>query len=364
LRLPAVVLVLAAAGAAAMAAPAARKSSSFDTRDVVGLYVIGGHRDQNIWIPAMEVDAVRGVAISEEWTAVEPERGRRDWSVLDDDVRVAARAGRKVGLRLQAGISTPEWVYERGARRFTFEDRNPTHGPAPGAGGGGQGARGRNQSLGQTLTLPVPWDEAFLSAWEGFIAAAGAHYRDEPAIAMVHVTGPNKHSAEMILPRQPEDRQRWHEMGYTEDKLVGAWKRCLDAYARAFPRAALVLNLSPAILDDNAVERVVEYGVKTYGTRLFLQNNILLGDNPRRNRVDWKLLERYRDSAVIGFQREPLRLDRQGVTGQRRTDMRRDNFEKMLEQGMRLGARYFEIGAEEARDFPDVVARYARLLSS
>lgn len=343
-RLLAVVLTLLAA-----AAPPA-----FEPRDVVGFYVIGGHRDPRAWSHALAQDGITGVSVSAEWDVLEPQRGRHDWSSLDADVALVAGAGRRAALRIHPGISTPEWVYAAGARRFRFEDRNPNH---------GESGNRRNQTRGQTLTLPVPWDEDFLVAWEAFVAAAGAHYRDERAVAMVHVTGPNKHSAEMVLPRQPDDRQRWLEMGYTEDKLVGAWKRSLDAYARAFPRAALVLNLSPAILDDKVVERVVAYGIERHGKRVFLQNNILLGENANRGRVDWPILERYRDVTTIGFQRQLLRVGRRDdLDPKQKLALRRENFEKMIEEGLRLGARYFEIGADEARDFPDVVARFARSL--
>jgi hypothetical protein len=336
-----------------MAAPA--RSSH---EDALGLYVIGGHQQQRAWSAALKQPGIKGVALSEEWKVIEPERGRRNWSALDDDIALVARAGRKVGLRLHPGIFTPEWVYERGARRFTFQDRNPYHAPD----GGGRVAR-PNATLGQSLTIPVPWDEAFLSAWEDFVAAAGKHYASERAIAMVHVTGPNKHFSEMHLPKDPEDRQRWRSMGYSEDKLVSAWKRSIDAYARAFPQAALVLDLSPAIFDDDVVERVVDYAVDKYGRRVFLQNNILLGENQGRERIDWKILDRYRNKTPIGFQRQLLRLNNQGqLTPARRRELRRDNFEKMLEEGMRLGGRYFEIGAQEARDFGDVVQRFGRQL--
>lgn len=340
--------------ARATAAPA-RPSSSFG--DALGLYVIGGFQQQRAWTAALKQPGVKGVALSQEWRALEPQQGRRAWSALDDDIQLVARAGRRVGLRLQPGIFTPEWVYAKGARRFPFQDRNPNH--AQGASRAGR----PNATLGETLTIPVPWDGSFLSAWEDFVAAAGKHYAGEPAIAMVHVTGPNKHFSEMHLPHEPEDLKRWRAMGYTEDKLVGAWKRSIDSFARAFPQAALVLDLSPAIFDDKAVERVVDYAVDKYGKRVFLQNNILLGENQGRERVDWKILERYRNKVPIGFQRQLLRLNGRGAMDQsRRRDLRRDNFEKMLAEGVRLGGRYFEIGAQEARDFGDVVDRFSRQL--
>ena len=81
-----------------------------------------------------------------------------------------------------------------------------------------------------------------------------------------------------------------------------------------------------------------------------------------RQRADWKILERYRDVTSIGFQRQLLRLSRHGVQGEEKTALRRENFEKMFEEGLRRGARYFEIGADEARDFPDLVDRFAHKL--
>ena len=123
---------------------------------------------------------------------------------------------------------------------------------------------------------------------------------------MVHVTGPNKHSAEMILPHTPKDLARWRELGYSKDKLIDAWRRCVDVYARAFPDHALVLNLSPTIDDNNVTIEVVEYAFGRYGQRIFLQNNILLADSNDR-RVDWGILKEYATKTTIGFQRQLLR---------------------------------------------------------
>jgi hypothetical protein len=337
-------------------APAAAKP--FEPASSYGLYVIGGTREERTWSRLVTTEGVKGVALSATWADLEPRSGQYDWSELDARIDIAARAGKKVGLRVLPGISTPEWVFDAGAARFAFVDTNPNHGER-------FYKRGhRQQTFGRRLAIPVPWDEKFLAAWEGFVAALGKHCKDAP-FAMVHVTGPTRHSAEMVLPHEAEDIRQWKTLGYAPDKLVGAWKRCVDAFARAFPNIPVVLNLSPTILKDGVTERVVQYAFEEHGRRLFLQNNILLADNKSMRREDWDILQSYASKTTIGFQRQILRLrGRSDVAGEdERQDVRRTNFAGMLEKGLGMGARYFEIGAADARDFPDIVRDTASRLA-
>jgi hypothetical protein len=385
-------------------AAATADAASFDPRAAYGIYVITGERDASTWQRVMSADGIAGVALTASWSDLEPNQGAYSWSALDSRIAAAKQANRKVGLRLLPGVTSPEWLFAKGAKRFSFMDENPNHG----ASGAKQGQR--NQTYGKNLSLPVPWDEPFLAAWERFVMAAGEHLKDAP-LAMVHVTGPNKHSAEMILPHTPNDVSRWKELGYSKDKLIDAWRRCVDIYARAFPNRALVLNLSPTIDDDNVTVEVVKYAYGRYGKRIFLQNNILLADSNDR-RVDWGILKEYAAKTTIGFQRQLLRqgkrddsaaagtgaepddtpasatpaaprTSRHGGGGGRgggrggrraearnaapagdedRTQARETNFSGMFERGISLGARYFEVGAAEVRDFPDQVKAAAEKL--
>jgi Beta-galactosidase len=326
------------------------------TQTASGIYVLVAEANTKELSHLLPLAGVKGVSLSVEWHAVEPQEGHFQWDTLDELVAKAAALGKEVTLRLLPGISTPEWVYQKGAKAFTFVDRNPFHGEAlykPGH---------RYSSFGQTLKIPIPWDDVFLASWERTVAAFGEHYRNATNIAMVHLAGPTRHSTEMILPRDNEDKGQWRSLGYAPQKLIGAWQRSIDAFARAFPQTPLVLNLSPVIFDDGVLEAVVRSGYDHYGRRFFLQNNILLGINAPTGRKDWKILQDYATKTTIGFQRELLgkkipNWDK--LSDADRLKLRRTNFEGMFARGMGLGAQYFEIGAAEARDFPEIVQQVA-----
>jgi hypothetical protein len=327
-----------------------------NTQPASGVYVLVAEANMKELSPLLSLPGVKGVSVSVEWRAVEPQEGHFQWNALDEPVAKAAAQGKTVTLRLLPGISTPDWVYQKGAKAFTFTDRNPFHGEAL------YKAGHRYNSFGQTLKIPLPWDEVFLASWERTVAAFGGHYKNATNIAMVHLAGPTRHSTEMILPRENEDKAQWRALGYTPQKLIGAWQRSIDAFARAFPETPLVLNLSPVIFDDGVLEAVVRYGYDHYGRRFFLQNNILLGMNAPMQRKDWQILRDYASKTTIGFQRELLGKkvpDWDRLSDTDRLKLRRANFEGMFSRGLGLGAQYFEVGAAEARDFPEIVRQVA-----
>src|SRR5437879_4806814 len=57
---------------------------------------------------------VYGVSWKFRWSTLEPAEGQFDWSLVDQAVDVAARAGKKSILRVYSGLTTPDWVYEAG----------------------------------------------------------------------------------------------------------------------------------------------------------------------------------------------------------------------------------------------------------
>src|SRR5262245_13057046 len=295
-----------------------------------------------------------GASLSVEWKEIEPQENHYRWDILDEPIRTLNAMGKLVTVRIFPGISTPNWVYEKGANAFEFIDANPFHGEEY------YSAGHRLSTYGQTLRIPVPWDETFLAHWTKFIEAFATHYRDTNNIAMIHITGPTKHSAEMVLPKSKQDQQKWKSLGYTPEKLITAWTRCIDTFARAFPHTSLVLNLSPVIFNDNVMQEVPKYGYMKYGQRFRLQNNILLAGDEGMNRKDWDILREYSSKTTIGFQRQLLRLDSQRLSHDEKTKLRRANFQGTFEKGLSLGAKYFEVGAAEVVDFPDVVEEMAK----
>ena len=153
------------------AAAATADGASFDPRGSYGIYVITGERDESTWQRVLAAEGIAGVALTASWSDLEPSQGAYSWSALDSRIAVAKQANRKVGLRLLPGVTTPEWLFAKGAKRFSFVDENPNHGAA----GAKQGQR--NQTFGKNLSLPVPWDEPFLAAWERFVMAPASTSR-------------------------------------------------------------------------------------------------------------------------------------------------------------------------------------------
>jgi Beta-galactosidase len=333
------------------------KPSDADFSFARGIYLLAGKVNSKDLIGVINSRGVVGVSLTAEWKDIEPQESHYQWASLDEAIAKVTQMHKKVTLRMFPGISTPDWVYAKGAKAFEFVDKNPFHGEAfyrPGH---------RFSTYGTQLRMPIPWDEAFLASWEKFVEVYGSHYRNAANIAMVHVTGPTRHSAEMHLPKDREDQEKWRAVGYTPQKLIEAWKRSIDAFAKAFPETPLVLNLSPVIFEDGVMDEVVRYGYARYGRRLFLQNNILMAEHKRMKREDWNVLREYASKTTIGFQRGLLRLKERGdVAASERLRLKRANFEGMFAQGLALGAQYFEVGATDVKDFPDVVNAAAERL--
>jgi hypothetical protein len=279
-------------------------------------------------IPArvLEDATVNGISLRATWSDMEPRAGAFSW-VFDREIERAARAGKPVMLRVTAGANTPDWVFKAGAERFDFTEANP-----------------HRKQAGAALRTPVPWDPVFRAKWTAFIKALGERYADRDAVLLVHMAGPSKASAEMHLPRTGADKSHWTRIGYSKAKLVGAWQSVIDAYAAAFPRQYLAMNVATPVYDDGVVEEVLAYASRTLGRRFAVQHNALAA----KTRPQWITHARvagYRDRALVGFQL----LSPVSPQGAFNEEGRR--FGGTMAQATKLaldaGARYIEIYASD-----------------
>jgi hypothetical protein len=245
---------------------------------------------------------IAGIVVRSHWKVIEPQKDDYRWDYFDKAVEEAKKADKKLMLSVMPGAMTPEWVYAEGARPFRFESAGPR-------GEGGE------------HSMPIPWDEVFLREWTDFITAFGRRYSAEPTVVFVGMAAGASKSVEMHLPKSPEAIQRFEAEGYTKERLVGSWKRVIDAWAEAFPNTGLGLPAAVPLKRDGSLEEIVEYAVSRLGLRLYIATGSLSESTDLSNPL-MEVILRYKDRSHIGFQMVSSASGGQG-SGTRRDDRMR-----------------------------------------
>jgi hypothetical protein len=227
-----------------------------------------------------------GVCIHIHWKDVEKEAGKPDFGTIDKTVSVLRGIGMKYQLCLQPGVNTPAYVYKEGAQSFATRVTNP-HRP----------------NFGKSVVIPVPWDPIYQRDFSRVIKQLGERYESDPLCVSVVLTCANFLSAEMHLPKRPEDLAKWKALGNYEEKLLEVYKKYTDEWAKAFPRQEISLHLSQVLgLPPQFFERIIDYGLSKYGARFTIQNCQLTGRKEDTSMMTYDLIQKYRDRAHHGFQ--------------------------------------------------------------
>ena len=87
---------------------------------------------------------------------------------------------------------------------------------------------------------PVFWDDRYLAIQERFIAALGKYLDGRPGLEFIDI-GCIGEWGEMHLARWTPDQLE--QTGYTTAKYITAYRRVIDAFARAFPHTRVFLNV-------------------------------------------------------------------------------------------------------------------------
>lgn len=104
---------------------------------------------------------------------------------------------------------------------------------------------------------PVFWDDHYLRIQERFIADLGRYLDGRPGVEFIDIGGIGEWG-EMHLSRWTPQQLR--ETGYTETKYIAAYRRLIDAYARAFPHTRVFLNVGDyAQINDYAALRGLHF---------------------------------------------------------------------------------------------------------
>ncbi len=121
----------------------------------------------------------------------------------------------------------------------------------------------------------------------------------------------------MTLPNTPADLCTWVKVGYTSDRIIGAWKQVFANYAQIFPRQYFSLALYPPLpivnkthcqngnptgIDHAESQRVstviIGLGVDNYPKQFVLQDNGLTSVPAGA----YNMVKSYGGKVVIGFQ--------------------------------------------------------------
>jgi Beta-galactosidase len=254
-------------------------------------------KDPHQALPELDNPLVYGLSWRFRWRTIEPEDGHYNWTPIDQAVGVTGKAGKKIMLRVVAGINSPEWVYQSGAQAFDFSHTDLAH----------------PRHYSANLRMPIPWDEVYLKRWEEFIRAFGKRYNGNAQMYSIQMAG-GGHIGEMNLPKA---YQKWQRAGYTDQKLINAWKHIIDAYQKALPDTPTNLDINePLGKQSDVLQPIVTYVLTTYPRKVYLQHNGLKADFPKGDRIRQIIREASRKT-IVGYQMVGGKGFLEGPTGNR-----------------------------------------------
>jgi len=229
---------------------------------VKGVYSLHNTNSAISAAPELNKPYVQGLSIRYGWKNIQPTAGSYNWIGMDQALALC----RKAIIRVVAGTMSPAWV----------ECQKTTTSPA----------------------IPYPWDEAYLKPWLVFIKAFGQRYNGNKTVQMVQMTGGGL-AAEMFLGKQYVN---WPALGYTKERIVGVWKQIIDAYAAAFPKKRLGLNIgAPLRTDYEVLDEILTWAIAKYPLQIVLQYNGLHGRDGVLDEYDKRLKDRSK-RVTVGYQ--------------------------------------------------------------
>lgn len=106
-----------------------------------------------------------------EWSTIEPEKGKYNWSVIDEKIASCEKREKKFAFGIMNANSssskvyvTPKWVFDEGAKNYTCVNEQ-----------------------GVTQVIPIWTDDIFLNEVNNFVKVLGERYDGNPNIAYIDI---------------------------------------------------------------------------------------------------------------------------------------------------------------------------------
>jgi hypothetical protein len=256
-----------------------------------------------------------GMRLRPAWRDVQTGPASYNWSSIDAVVSLGSQYGKTIGLSVGAGVFSPQWLYDAGATKYKLQD-------------------------GSGLSMPLPWDNAFLTKWLALVRAMGARYDGNPAIGYIVISGLGQ-NVETFLAQTTADDASLTALGGTT-AWVAAAQEIISVYAEAFPNTPFFITACTPFANYDglpALQQVVDWGVTTYPGRFGIMN---AGLNAKSSTVYYPNLAIYTYGATqpVGFQMvcsSILNRSRLGGT-----------LGQALTKGVGLGAEFVEVYQSDA----------------
>ena len=129
------------------------------------------------------------------------------------------------------------------------------------------------QEAGDGTELPLPWNPAYKSAWQTFLAALAARYGTNPAFVSIAVAGPTAASAEMTMPSNGDTMAQaqfggimanevWRQLfafhyagmaAYqnSDQAFIDEWNAAIDTFGQFFGGLTLVATTGSGLPNFN-----------------------------------------------------------------------------------------------------------------
>ena len=292
--------------------------------------------------PLLTNPNVDGYRYKAAWKAIQPDDASTyRWDQIDQQIAIAAQAGKKLGISIAAGFATPDWVYTSPPAVYKYHmlETDPTTG----------------LSIGDQ---PLPWDTAFLAKWLTFVAAFGARYDGNPNCSYI-VVGGFMESFPMILVSTPEDDAAVNALAqnpppgypglttnYTDSSAAynPAAQSIIAAFMSAFPTTPVILTLgTPFPTDAGSADQTIikNWGIAQYPGRFGTMVSALYAvpaphdpppNPPLTYQKGFQMVCRSSDASRLYADPDPVPIPPAPIP-----------LQDALEHGVTLGGKYVEV---------------------
>jgi hypothetical protein len=223
--------------------------------------------------------AVSGIALYITWASLNPnppsDPNPYYWNLLQDLFDQVAlwnsnnsnQAPKTIQLVVTPGFNSPPWLLNQiNSCDFLFDRRipKPTSGQCGRATFWGFKEGGDTGGVPSPMSLPMPWDPAYKSAWQAFLTVLAGKYGSNPSLVSIAVAGPTASSEEMILPSTQSIDPNATQLGgltpermwdillahfftnpallQTDQAVIDEWRKAIDMFGTVFSGLTLVVT--------------------------------------------------------------------------------------------------------------------------